>query len=90
MRGLDRLLQIISSPRYEESYARAKSAYTCLICGRPANGFTDLSSELEYRISALCQVCQKECFSGTSLDSPAMKSPSRGHGLNLATRSFKT
>jgi NMD protein affecting ribosome stability and mRNA decay len=71
MRGVDRIFQTFSSPRYRESYARAKSANTCLVCGRPANGFTDFSSEFEYRISALCQSCQKEVFSEIAVETPA-------------------
>ena len=68
MRRIDNLFQIISSATYKESYAQAKAANLCLRCGRPAKGFTDCSSELEYRISALCQSCQEECFSMTAVD----------------------
>jgi hypothetical protein len=68
MRRIDNLFQLISGPTYKESYAQAKAANICLRCGRPANGFTDGSSELEYRISALCQSCQEECFSRPAFD----------------------
>ena len=68
MRTIDNLFQILSSATYKESYAQAKAANTCLRCGRPAKGFTDFSSELEYRISALCQSCQNECFSRSAVD----------------------
>jgi len=68
MRRIDNLFQIISSATYQESYAQAKAANTCLRCGRPAKGFTDFSSELEYRISAFCQSCQNECFSRSAVD----------------------
>jgi NMD protein affecting ribosome stability and mRNA decay len=75
MSGIDELFKIISSPTYKESYAQSKSAGTCLRCGRPAKGFTNFSSELEYRISALCQSCQKECFSRSTVERFSTKIP---------------
>jgi hypothetical protein len=68
MRRIDNLFQLISSGTYKNSFAQAKAANICLRCGRPAKGFTDCSSELEYRISALCQSCQEECFSRPAVD----------------------
>jgi hypothetical protein len=75
MRRIDNLFQLISSATYKESYAQAKAANICLRCGRPANGFSDGSSELEYRISALCQSCQDECFSRAAVDGFTPKIP---------------
>jgi hypothetical protein len=77
MSRIDELFKIISSPTYKESYARSKSANTCVRCGGPAKGFTSFSSELEYRISALCQNCQDECFSGAAIDGSTPQNPLR-------------
>jgi len=71
----DELFSIISSPTYKESYAQSKSANTCVRCGRPAKGFTNFSSELEYRISALCQSCQDECFCRPAVDRSTPRIP---------------
>jgi hypothetical protein len=68
MMRIDELFKLVSSPTYKESYARAKAANTCLRCGCPAKGFTGFSSELEYRISALCQRCQDEFLCRPAVD----------------------
>ena len=75
MSRIDELFKIIASPTYKEAYAQSKTANTCVRCGRPAKGFTSFSSELEYRISALCQGCQEECFSTLTGDRFTTKIP---------------
>jgi len=36
----------------------------CVLCGNPADQFSDLDSAQEFEISGLCQHCQDEIFSG--------------------------
>ena len=59
-----KLLNIFSGANYATDYALAKAYRTCIVCGGPANKFRNLSTELEYSISALCQRCQDECSWG--------------------------
>jgi hypothetical protein len=61
------LAEIFSSPAYGESYTHAKATNTCVRCKGPAKAFRDPLAELEYKISALCQVCQDDCFTGKHL-----------------------
>ena len=58
------LLEIFSATKYRASYINAKAGKTCIRCGKPAKSFRDASARLEYNVSALCQRCQDECFSG--------------------------
>ena len=58
------LLEIFSATTYRASYINAKAGKTCLRCGKPAKAFRDASARLEYKVSALCQMCQDECFTG--------------------------
>ena len=58
------LLEIFSSADYVKNYTQAKATKTCLRCGNPAKEFKDISTEFEYRISALCQTCQDKLFHG--------------------------
>jgi hypothetical protein len=50
--------ELLSCSDYRQKYAKAKSTSTCINCEKPAKDFRDVSSELEYKISALCQSCQ--------------------------------
>ena len=56
------LLDIFSSPTYKANYAKAKATNTCIRCGKPAKVFREASARIEYKVSALCQRCQDECF----------------------------
>ena len=56
------LLQICAEASYKVNYAKSKARGTCIRCGKPAKEFRDASARLEYKISALCQKCQDECF----------------------------
>ena len=58
------LLEIFSAATYRSSYTNAKAGKTCIRCGKPAKAFRDSSARLEYKVSALCQRCQDECFIG--------------------------
>ena len=64
MKKLQELLDFLSGPTYESSYAIAKATGTCLMCGNPAKVFRDMSAKIEYDVSALCQKCQDEFFKG--------------------------
>ena len=57
MKYLD-LRELLSCSDYNKKYARAKATSACINCEKPAKDFRDVSSELEYKISALCQSCQ--------------------------------
>jgi len=56
------LLEIFSATKYRAGYINAKAGKTCIRCGKPAKAFRDASARLEYKVSALCQMCQDECF----------------------------
>ena len=58
------LLDIFSATTYRVNYANAKAERTCIRCGKQAKVFRDASAQLEYDISALCQMCQDELFTG--------------------------
>jgi hypothetical protein len=58
------LQEIFSAATYRSSYTNAKNRKTCIRCGNPAKAFRDASARLEYKVSALCQRCQDECFTG--------------------------
>jgi len=62
MEKLQKLLDLFSTPTYEESFAAAKASTTCIMCGKPARVFRDTCARLEYDLSALCQSCQDEYF----------------------------
>jgi hypothetical protein len=62
MEGLT-LHEIFSRPTYRTDYAKAKAENTCIRCGGYVGTFRDISSRLEYMVSALCQRCQDQCFS---------------------------
>jgi len=50
---------------FETMFNRRKIAFennTCVACDKPAHEFRDALSEKEWRISALCQICQDEVF----------------------------
>jgi hypothetical protein len=56
------LLNLFSDTNYEVYHVTAKSTRTCIMCGGKARVFRDISSRLEYDISALCQKCQDRFF----------------------------
>jgi hypothetical protein len=46
-------------------FVRRKIAFennTCVACAKPAHEFRDELSAREWKISALCQICQDEVF----------------------------
>jgi hypothetical protein len=57
---LHKLMDVLSAPSYEASYASAKATCSCILCGNSAKVFRDASARLEYNISCLCQDCQDE------------------------------
>jgi hypothetical protein len=59
------LKEICSKPTYRTDYTIAKANSICVRCRGLAVAFRDAASRLEYRISALCQQCQDQCFSLT-------------------------
>ena len=51
--------------RFATMFVRRKIAFennTCVACEKPAHEFRDELSEREWKISALCQICQDEVF----------------------------
>jgi hypothetical protein len=64
MADLVELLEVLSTASYKTNYLKSKATSTCIGCGRPANKFRDSSARLEYKVSALCQKCQDECYRG--------------------------
>lgn len=58
---MDRIQELINVLSDNEVVLRsytAKSNQLCKICGKHAGSFRSPFSELEYRISAICQACQ--------------------------------
>jgi hypothetical protein len=64
MEKLQRLLDLFAAPTYEAGFVMAKASGTCIMCGGPARSFRDPWARLEYDLSALCQSCQDEYFTG--------------------------
>jgi hypothetical protein len=64
MAGFGELQKILAQQDYPELYHAAKAKGTCILCGDRALIFRDPSSQLEYRVSGLCQKCQDKHFSG--------------------------
>jgi hypothetical protein len=64
MAELLELLEVLSTPSYKANYLKSKATSTCIRCGRLANKFRDSSARLEYKVSALCQKCQDDCYRG--------------------------
>ena len=62
MTKVHELLEIFSANTYKANYIKSKATNTCIRCGKPAKVFRDASARFEYKISALCQKCQDECF----------------------------
>ena len=56
------LLELLSCPDYSKKHAQAKATGTCINCEKTAKDFRNVASELEYKISALCQSCQDILF----------------------------
>lgn len=40
----------------------------CALCGKPATEFKDYLSEVEHKISGMCQLCQDEFFTDSIVD----------------------
>lgn len=62
MEALSELIRILSESSVSQSESRARATQTCKLCGGPARSFRDWVSELEYKISAICQQCQNRYF----------------------------
>jgi hypothetical protein len=67
MAGLTELEKILTAQDYEYRYLSAKATGTCILCGRRALLFESASSQLEYRVSGLCQQCQDRHLSGAAV-----------------------
>lgn len=59
MDRLKELIDVLSDEKVEERTFRSRQAHTCKICQKPAVTFTSEFSECEYRLSAICEDCQK-------------------------------
>jgi hypothetical protein len=64
MAELAELYEIFTEQDYRYLYQRAKATATCILCGARALLFRGVSSQLEYRVSALCQECQEKHLNG--------------------------
>lgn len=64
MTRFDELVEIFCEDNYRTRYIAAKTSNICIRCGEPAEEFSDASARLEYRVSALCQICQDHFFDG--------------------------
>jgi len=64
MAGIGELHKILTGQDYPYRYHAAKAMGTCILCGEKASLFRSASSQLEYRVSGLCQECQDEHFKG--------------------------
>jgi hypothetical protein len=60
------LLDLFSENTYPAKYAAAKATFTCIMCEKKANTFSNISAHFEYNISGLCQDCQCEYLGGSS------------------------
>ncbi|RJR31072.1 MAG: hypothetical protein C4576_32235 [Desulfobacteraceae bacterium] len=54
------LVRTFPGELYKERYAMPKTTRICMRCGEPVLESESPSSELEYRISALCQRCRDQ------------------------------
>ena len=66
----EKLMDCLSSPSYDARYRNAKASESCILCGRRVKEFHTLSAKFEYQISALCEPCQRACFSNTNSSHP--------------------
>jgi len=64
MAGIEELQKILTGQDYRYRYHAAKAMGTCILCGQRALLFRSASSQLEYRVSELCQECQDNHFNG--------------------------
>jgi hypothetical protein len=71
MAGFRQLQKMVTGEDYPTRYHTAKATQTCILCGERALLFRSASSELEYRVSGLCQECQDKHFA-SALDSRAL------------------
>lgn len=67
MAGLAELRKIRTRQDYRYRYHSAKATGTCILCGQRALLFRSASSQLEYRVSRLCQECQDKHLSGAAV-----------------------
>jgi hypothetical protein len=62
MTGIAALQKVLADQDYRYRYHNAKATGTCILCGENAMLFTSASSQMEYRVSAICQDCQDKHF----------------------------
>jgi hypothetical protein len=67
MADVIQLQKMLTEPDYRHRYHLAKATKTCILCSERAVVFRSASSQLEYRISALCQECQDRLFEGVAV-----------------------
>jgi hypothetical protein len=58
MNRVEELINTLSDEKVASRSYRAKMNHTCKICSKPARSFRTPFSELEYKISSICQECQ--------------------------------
>jgi len=56
---LQQLIDVLSKQDVQNRAFGAKDSNTCKICGGPAITFKSRFTEMEYKISAICEKCQE-------------------------------
>ena len=59
---ISELIGVLSEAAVIARSFQARQERTCKICGKPARSFRTPFSELEYRLSLICQACQDYYF----------------------------
>jgi hypothetical protein len=67
MADFEQLQKILTGQDYQYRYHAAKAIGACILCGQRAQLFRSASSQLEYRVSGLCQECQDKHLSGAAV-----------------------
>jgi hypothetical protein len=69
MSRIQELIGVLGDDAVVARSFNAKRDQTCKICGQSADCFRTPFSELEYKISSICQACQDYYF--ISIDQPS-------------------
>lgn len=64
MEKIRELIDVLEDQTVKSRSYLAKRDLVCKICGKSADTFRTPFSELEYRISAICQACRDYYFPG--------------------------
>ena len=59
---MQQVVDAFAKNAFGRTATEAIAQHVCVICGKPIEGFKDVLSRREYRISGMCQECQDETF----------------------------